>query len=381
MRQFLNKDRERRKDFLDKFDDIIEFALTERPDIILISGDLFDNINPRNPVRKHVIQQFKLLYNRKIKIFAIGGNHDIPKSIENALSPISILNTIEYLDFIQPEGNFITKRQVDIDNIKINVFGESYDVLNSGNRDPLDDLKFPDIDGDVNIFMVHGSIGLFNYRSPGDYIIKEINIPEEINYVAAGHLHDHLEKTRYNPNLGTTTELIYPGSIEFLSFNENLEKSKGFMFLEYEKEGLINKEFIKLETRPIKIKKIPININVQNIYSKIVSEINPLRNPDLILKVILDGKIKTDQIPSMRTAKVIDFGDDNFFKLLLDNYNHLTFETSELTLPDREDITPKEVFIRYTNQLLEKEENEVFKKRLEKAKKLGLKKLRKFGVG
>lgn len=380
MTKYLHKDKLRRNDFLANFDELIDFALKERPDIILISGDLFDNINPRNPVRNHVVRRFKKLYTNDIRIFAIGGNHDMPRSVENALSPLSILNTIDYLDFILPKDNTISKRSVSVDNLEIDIFGESFDVLNSGNRDPLDNLAFPKFEADVNIFMVHGSIGLFKYHYPGDYIIKEINIPEEIDYVAAGHLHDHMEKTRHNPNLGTLTELIYPGSIEYLSFGEDLEKSKGFMFLEYGKDGLISKDFIKLETRPMKSKKIPINLDDENIYQKVLGEIRHLENPELILKVILEGKIRTDQIPSIKTAKLIDMGDDLFFKLFLDNYNQLTFESSEIILPDRENAKPRDVFIQFSDKMIEKEENENVKKRLKLAKEISLNKLEKYGV-
>lgn len=380
MSNFLHKDRERREDFMRNFDEIIEFSLKEKPDIILISGDLFDSINPRNPVRNHVISQFKKIHSKDIRIFAIGGNHDMPRSVENALSPISILNTIEYLDFIKPESQIISKRELNIDNLKINIFGESYEVLNTSQRDPLDELKFPKTDGELNIFMVHGSIGLFKYRYPGDYIIKEINIPEEIDYVAAGHLHDHIEKIRYNPNLGTTTPMVYPGSIEFLSFNEDLNKSKGFMFLEFDKNGLLNKEFVKLETRPIGKITIPINNTDENIYEKVIQKIDALKNRKNILKVILDGKIKVEQISSIKTSKLIEYGDDNFFKFFLDTYSKLDFEATELELPEKEHITPREIFIHYVDFLIKKEDNERLKKIIESAKSLSLEKLKKFGV-
>ncbi|TFG22696.1 MAG: DNA repair exonuclease [Promethearchaeota archaeon] len=380
MSNFLHKDRDRREDFERNFDKIIEFSLKERPDIILISGDLFDSINPRNPIRNHVITQFKKIHSKKIKIFAIGGNHDVPRSVENALSPISILNTIEYLDFIEPESQFISKRELQVDNLKINIFGESYEVLNMNQRDPLDELKFPKIDGDINIFMVHGSIGLFKYRYPGDYIIKEINIPEEIDYVAAGHLHDHIEKVRHNPNLGTNSIMVYPGSIEFLSFNEDLKESKGFMFLEFDKNGLLNKEFIKIETRPIGKITIPIKNTDEDIYGKVIQDVDTLKNREKILKIILDGKIKVEQISSIKTSKLIEYGDDNFYKLFLDTYSKLEFETSELKLPEKEHATPREIFIQHMDNLIEEEDNEKLRQTLESAKSLSLEKLKKFGV-
>lgn len=377
---FLNRDEERRKDFLKNFDKIINFSLEEKPDLILISGDIFDSINPRNPVRVHVIRQLKKLYEKKIKIYAIGGNHDMPRSIENAYSPISILDTIEYLDFIKSGEEFVSKRELNINNLKINIFGESYAIFNPGGKDPLDKIKFPAIEGDLNLFLVHGSIGLFKYSYLGDYIMKEINIPEEIDYVAAGHLHEHLEKSRNNPNLGTITHFVYPGSIEYLGFNENLDNPKGFMFLEFEKKELVNKEFIKLETRPIKKLTIPISKNDINIYEKILAELDTLKNPKLILKIILEGKIKTEQISSLRSSKIIDFGDSNLFKLFLDAYSKLSFEKSELILPDKARSTPKEIFMHVVNRLIKKEENEELRNILKAAQRISLEKLKKWGI-
>ncbi len=380
MTYFLNKDRQRRRDFLNSFDQIIDFANTERPDLFLISGDIFDSLNPRNPVRNHVIKRFKELYKKKIKIIAISGNHDEPRSIEHGLSPVSILDSIEYLDLLQAEGDFFGKRELVIDNVKINVFGESYNIFCSSTQDPLDFRKFPDINGNINIFMIHASIGLFKYSYAGDFICKEAKIPPEIDYVAAGHLHDHMEKTRANPEKGNSTHLIYPGSIEYLSFKEKLDKPKGFMFFDVNKDGIVNKEFIEIDTRPIRDITIPINSSDNNIYEKIIHQIEGLSDSELILKVLLNGKLKAEQITTIYQNKIIDFGDQNFFKLFLDTYSKLTFETAELILPDRDHITPKEVFNYYIDNLIENVSSEEFAKLLREAKEISLNKLIKFGV-
>ncbi|TFG26071.1 MAG: DNA repair exonuclease [Promethearchaeota archaeon] len=379
MTSFLNRDEERRKDFTKNFDYIIEFALKERPDIVLISGDLFDNINPRNPIRNHVVKSFKKLYEKKVKIFAISGNHDEPKSIQNALSPISILDSIEYLDFIQTENNLIGKRELVIDNLKINIIGDSFNIFTNQDQDPLEQREFPKINGDLNLFMTHGSISMFKKSYLGDSIIKETNIPEEIDYVAAGHLHEHLEKTRKNFDLGNITYLVYPGSIEFLSFNENLQNPKGFMFLEFGKHELVSKDFIKLETRPMKQLEIPISSKNEDIFSEIIDPIASLSDPSLILKIILDGKIKTEQIAGIKSSKIVSYGDEHFFKLFLDNYSKLTFESSELVLPDKEHTTPIEIFLHYVDKLIDEEDGRN-KDKLVSVKRLSLKTLKKYGV-
>lgn len=380
MTSFLNKDRQRRKDFLIGFDQFVNFAIAERPDIIIISGDIFDSLNPKNPVRNHIIKKFKELHSRKVRIIAISGNHDEPRSIEHGLSPVSILHSIEYLDLLQADGDVFGKRELKIDNLKLNIYGESYNIFCSSSQDPLDLKTFPKIDGDVNIFMIHASIGLFKKSYTGDFICKEAKIPPQIDYVAAGHLHDHMEKTRANTEQGNVTHLIYPGSTEFVSFKEDTSISKGFMFLDFDKSGLVNKEFVEIDTRPIKSLTIPLSSQDPNVYDKVISLIAPLSDKELILKVLLDGKIKADQIPSIQQSKIIDYGDQNFFKLILDSFSKLTFEAAELILPDRDHITPKEVFNYYIDELIEKEENPEGRILLKEAKEISLKKLTKFGV-
>ena len=380
MTNFLNKDEERREDFLKNFDEIINFTLEEKPDLLLISGDIFDSINPRNPIRYHVISQFKKLFKQKIKIFAITGNHDSPKSIHNAMSPVSILDSIDYLDLIQAEGEYIGKRELSIGDIKLNILGNSYNIFCTSEQDPLEQRIFPKLDGDINLLLVHESIGLFKHSYLGDSIIKEVNIPEEIDYVAAGHIHEHMERSRDNINTGNVTHLIYPGSIEYLSFNENFDNPKGFLFLEFDKHELISKEFIKLQTRPIKKITLSISKTDVDIYQKIVDNIQSLKDKNLILKIILEGKIKVDQITSIKSNKIIDFGDEFFFKLFLDSFSKLAFEASELTLPDKEHITPKEIFIHYVDQLMKKEVNKETIRLLDLAKIQSINKLEKFGV-
>ncbi|MEM0377405.1 MAG: metallophosphoesterase, partial [Thermofilum sp.] len=56
------KSMERRRDFLSAFQHAVNFALERRPHLFLVSGDLFDSVNPRNPPRTQVIRAFRRLH-------------------------------------------------------------------------------------------------------------------------------------------------------------------------------------------------------------------------------------------------------------------------------------------------------------------------------
>ena len=56
---------ERKNDFLKSFDTVTKYALEKKPDLFLHSGDLFDGLNPRNPVRAHVMDAFRKIHDKR----------------------------------------------------------------------------------------------------------------------------------------------------------------------------------------------------------------------------------------------------------------------------------------------------------------------------
>src|SRR5207244_743013 len=53
---------ERKRDFQRCFEILVNFALENKPDILLIGGDFYDGILPGNPTRAFVAEQFKRLH-------------------------------------------------------------------------------------------------------------------------------------------------------------------------------------------------------------------------------------------------------------------------------------------------------------------------------
>jgi len=122
----------RKGDFLRCFGEVVDFALENKPDIFLVSGDFFDHIQPRNPTRTRIMGYFKSLYDSGIKVFLISGHiqprnptrtrimgyfkslydsgikvflisghHDTPKSVEQGMSPLAVYGRSGYAKYFQ----------------------------------------------------------------------------------------------------------------------------------------------------------------------------------------------------------------------------------------------------------------------------------------
>src|SRR5690606_36976975 len=58
------------------FNWLVNFIKTEKIDVLLVSGDIFDQANPSQAAFKQYYDLLKKLINRDCKIILTGGNHD-----------------------------------------------------------------------------------------------------------------------------------------------------------------------------------------------------------------------------------------------------------------------------------------------------------------
>lgn len=352
---------ERRKDFLIAFHQVIKFASEHRPDIILISGDLFDKVNPRNPIRVHVIRAFRYLHNMGIKTFLIGGNHDTPRSVEEGASPLHEIDASGYATFFSSVG------EMEADHVKTNeldicISGVSFNHTLTEDTDPLDHLKIP-LEGDVNIAMLHYNLASFTvlpiWRAP---TIKETNIPRDLHYLALGHLHGY--KHKYIGN----TLAVYPGSTERRTFIEE-DDEKGFVWIEINENGIQTMKFINIKVRPVKTLKIHLRENDTDPLKKILDIITSTVKSDknLILRLIITGNLPLNILTKYRREEIIRELQNDFFYVVI-NDRKLEYIPEDVNLPSME-YSPLTLYKSYIEKLLEEtkveREREVLRKALE----------------
>lgn len=368
--KFRHKINDRRKDFWRSFKKVLEYANEKRPDLFLISGDLFDKVNPRNPPRTLLMRYFRALYNKGVKIFVIGGHHDVPKSIEEGASPLDELAASGYVTFFSNRKK-VEASDIQIRDLNVCVSGITYDFTLSAGSDPLQFTR-PVTEGDVNIFMVHYVIENFNVSKSymQDPVVRIRNIPREITYVAAGHLHSHQEMRVYN------TLIAYPGSTERKSFLEEKDERKGFLWVELNEDGVRNKEFIETPAR--KMKTIKFNIeNSRDPVQYVIKEAEKYADTQLILRIRVEGNVGLDTLIRYKRDEIIRSLINKFFFVMVDD-KKLGFKKS-LDIGSIEMQTPIDAFLSYINNLINLTKNERERKILERAREIGESYLREVG--
>ncbi|MEB3779170.1 MAG: exonuclease SbcCD subunit D [Desulfurococcales archaeon] len=70
--------KERELDIIESFDQALDYAFEERPDLIVIAGDLFDKPKPDNHILGHAVRRIKNITSRGIPVVAAHGDHDTP---------------------------------------------------------------------------------------------------------------------------------------------------------------------------------------------------------------------------------------------------------------------------------------------------------------
>lgn len=360
---------ERKRDFLQAFDEVVEYALKHRPHLLIHSGDLFDGLNPRNPVRAHVMSAFRKLHELGVKIFIISGNHDVPRARGHGVSPILEYARAGFLTFFQ-EWDTISTETVEIDGLQVEISGVSFDPALPTTVDPLAHLSIPG-KGDVNILLVHHNVEGLRGTFPNTPTIRLSSLPPKLTYLAVGHVHEHQVQ-----RVGDTT-ICTPGSTEHVSFAEEKHR-KGFVWLELDSSGVQQLKFIPVKTRPMRTLEITIPADA-DINQLLIREINRLRNPQLILRFRLKGVMTIKSAERYRRSEVVRHGFAKCFSLEV--VDELEYVSPEPELP-RSGAGPKPPLVEYREYLealMKGEKDPQRKARLQRALERGISLLKEEG--
>lgn len=355
------KSYKRRKDLLNAFQQVIDFTLENKPDVFLISGDIFDKVLPRNPPRVYFTENLRKIRDNGTKIFMIGGNHDVPKGIKEGVMPIETLEAAGIAkvfkghDHENIENKTITKGH-DI----LNIHGISYNPFF-----PLDKFINPQLnikDG-FNILMMHGALqGItpidadYEEDNPIDSsAISKLNL----DYVALGHYHN-FGKREYDGTLA-----CYSGSTEKITFNEEND-DKCFLYVEVDNSG-VTYEKIKLKNRPIETLNLLIDDSFVDIDKKLSDTLSKNANNELILRLKLKGRVNFEKYKTLHKSSLYnDFVNHYFWFSILDELELSHYEDL-LDLEMIED-DPIKVYKAHMNEIigkLEGQERDKYKKALD----------------
>ncbi len=358
---------ERKKDHLRCFEEVVEYAKKNRPDLFLICGDLFDVIRPGNWIRARLMDHLRDLHTAGVRVFMVSGHHDTPKSLEEGVSPLAVYgksgNAVYFENPSSPEPYHLQ-----VDNRPVQIFGVGYNPFLAPGEDPLSGLTLQPPQG-INILLTHYPIEGFSGYYGEEPIIRLSSIPRAFNLVAAGHFHNHrtLRAGR--------TSIVYPGSTERASFAEEGEE-KGFVWAEVEDDGEVRIEFIKTHARPFKTLHVEFPEQGDPIeYLK--RRVSEQADPQLVLRLRLRGRVRIEQLAAYRRPQLLTYAQGRFFHFFIEE----EFEVESprpIAVPPR--TTPLTELRRYFEELLAAADDEEERSILEEALRLSEARLEEAGA-
>ncbi len=210
---------QREVDIQNSFSQIIDFAIREKPDLVLHSGDLFDTVRPTNRAISFAMEEILRLSEVGIPLVMIAGNHEAPRLRETG----SVFRLFEHIESVFP----VYRSQLEtlkFGELKVHALPHCID------KDTFDEqlkkLK-PDKKFKHNIAMLHAGVAGLSVFKTGEFneqLAQSGNLSKDFDYIALGHYHDHCE---------VTANAVYAGSTERLGFGE-VGQNKGFVMLDLE---------------------------------------------------------------------------------------------------------------------------------------------------
>lgn len=266
-------------DFAHALNFCIDYAIQEKVDFFLFSGDAYKTAHPSPTQQKMLLQCFLRLYKANIPVIITIGNHDNPLSFGKA-------NSLEVFGDIPLDGFHViakpTTIHLETKNGPVQIVGIPWPTRNTisisdkhVHKSATEITKYIS-DAVTHIIKDHAkkldptipailaghltvTSGVFSgsekraiYGTDPMFLPSELAI-EPFDYVALGHLHRY---QNLNPN--GYPAIIYSGSIERVDFGERKE-DKGFCVVRIPQKNKATHEFIKTPMRPF----IQIEVTLQ----------------------------------------------------------------------------------------------------------------------
>ncbi|MBN1438801.1 MAG: exonuclease SbcCD subunit D [Anaerolineales bacterium] len=271
------------RDFLDRLDEVIDYALSHKADLAVFAGDAFKTRDPSPTQQREFARRIKRL-SEKIPTLLLVGNHDLPGTASKATS-LDIYQVLDIPNVIvgnKPEARLVqtgagpvflawmpypSRNRLLLDD---DYKGKSLPELEQALRDAVAHYlrEFAEQAGGqaaprvlAGHFTVSGSVfgSERTVMLGGDVAVLQSAVADGAwDYVALGHIHKHQNLTR---GIAGAPPVVYAGSLERIDFGEENEP-KGFCFAEIER-GKAAVEFIPVRARPFQTIRVEIRAGEQ----------------------------------------------------------------------------------------------------------------------
>jgi exonuclease SbcD len=329
-----NKGASQREQLRATFKNVIATAISERVNIVLIVGDLFDaNQQPQRNIDL-VIEQFNLLGSNNIPVCLIPGTHD-------SLDSSSIYRKVDFEGKcsnlkIFADENISCKEYPNLD---LTVYGKP-NLSNRSYISPLKGLK-PSTSTKFHIAMAHGSFYIPEKIAEDDHVFRLEEVKaSEMDYLALGHWHE-IYKCSEKP------QAWYSGPPEWIPD----QRKRGAVLL----VSLSDTGEVKVEPKMLGLRdydEVEIDMSEIQDLAKLKVRISEGANQNLVRKATLKGLRDAELIVNPEELET-ELGEEFFHLSVMDKSHPKSGEVTE----DEERLI-RSRFIKLMNRQIEGLEGE-----------------------
>jgi len=206
---------------------LVQFALDERVDFVIIAGDLYDGDWKDHRTGIFFVSQMGRLNKVGIPVYVLKGNHDAASQISKELEMPGNVHTFDHR---KPES-------VAIAGLDVVLHGQSFPEQHL-TRNLVPDYPVP-TEGHLNIGVLHTALeGGTIHANYAPCTIEELT-NKGYDYWALGHVHTHRI-------VGSEPYIIYPGNLQGRSVRET--GPKGACLVSVESGAITSVEHIALDS-------------------------------------------------------------------------------------------------------------------------------------
>jgi exonuclease SbcD len=299
----------------DSLSRIVQLAISEKVDLVLIAGDLFDSNSVSVSLREFAMAQLKRL--SPIPVCILPGTHDCLEdgSIYNRQQFTCSGSDIHIFKQKSPETRIF-------DRLSLAVHGNA-NLSNQGQESPLQGLK-PSEEVSFNIALAHGSIKIEGKYNPNDFPIDLREIENSgMDYIALGHWHRHID---FSSN---KTKAFYSGSPETMQFEDGGDS--GFVLIVILGDGPTRVEKRRIGQYSWELLNLDPSLYPSN--ERIFQLLNTYSGTNKVLRVAFQGLISPDY--DLDFDKIQDDlkGNFAFLEIQTDAIHSATLENVETVFP------------------------------------------------
>lgn len=277
---------------------VVDAAIERRADLFLHAGDLFDRPDPRNAERSFVARQIRRLLDAEIRVFAIAGNHDSPRSwgYDGGALPQEEMDALGAIRLLRDTAT-LQAETCRVRGLQVGIRGMSSDFNRPPGACPLEGCDGGERGGDVDLALLH-----YGFEGGSPPYLEEPCLSLAgldrlgADVICAGHLHARTQR-----RLPGGALLLNPGATEHIRFGDEHLKC-GFWMLRLA-PGEAHAEYLPLPTQPMRTLELSVEdllsftgsseeaMDDDPLLGILLRQIEAASDPEQLLRVRLAGRL------------------------------------------------------------------------------------------